>query len=59
VVDDEAAPSKSEEAIGMAMIDAMWHLGENASGNPELEFSASGRAKWFRPTDWAKFDYVS
>lgn len=31
----------------LAMINAMWQVGEKAFGNPSLEFEARGKAEWY------------
>ena len=38
---------EAKASIQNAMIAAMWQIGPDVFGNPEIEFSATGKAEWF------------
>jgi hypothetical protein len=47
----EEAIREAKTGMMMAMINAMWEVGEEAFGNPSLEFVTQGKAEWYL-NDW-------
>lgn len=47
VTDTPDERSKSQTNVMFAMINAMWQVGDEAIGNPEVELSFEGKADWY------------
>ncbi len=48
----EKRAAEIDTNILILMIDAMWKLGEEAHGNPEIKFTFSGKAEWYLKSAW-------